>query len=45
MTGDSRVKPGAMAELGLLSPRELSSSESQPEDAEEDRGEQEEEEQ
>lgn len=39
------MKLGVKAELGLLSPREFSSSESQPEDAEEDRGEQEEEEQ
>lgn len=41
----SRVKLGVKAELGLGSPRELSSSDSQPEDAEEERGEQEEEEQ
>lgn len=41
----SRVKLGDKAELGLGSPWELSSSDSQPEDAEEEIGEQEEEEQ
>lgn len=39
------MKLGVKAELGLFSPRELSSSDSQPEDAEEESGEQEEEEQ